>query len=91
MIHQHRPQPGGADRLDRDPRAYGALDEVGHAGDQRVGVGRHRGEGLATREGEQAMGERGRPPRRALRRVDVAVDIAGPPLGEPDLQHLEAA
>ena len=57
-----------------------------------VRVGRLRIERLAAREGEQAVGERRRALRRALRRVDVAVDVLDRgPAPMPRLQQLQAA
>ena len=57
-----------------------AADQLLHAGDQPVDVGRLRVERLAAREGQQPLGQRGGPPGRALGRIDIAVDAVQPAL-----------
>ena len=87
MVHS----PPAADHLDRDRRAHGAADQLLHAGDQPVDVGRLGVERLPAREGQQPVGQRRGPLGRALGRDDVAVEVAEPALRDPRLQQLQAA
>ena len=90
-VDEGAPQPAGRDHLQRDPRTDGAPDQLLEAGDEAVRVGRSRRQRLAAREREQPVGQRRRPPRRTLRGADVAVDLAGAPLRQPRLHHLQGA
>ena len=80
-VDQRRPQPAGADDLDarssgptvrRSSSSMSAISRLTSVG-SRV-------ERLAAREREQAVGQRRRALRRALRRRDVAVELAVPAL-----------
>src|SRR3546814_13189889 len=57
-------------RAEGDMRPDGALQEVGHAGDEVLQAPRLDLEVLAAREGEQALGQRRTPPRPLQRTVD---------------------
>ena len=60
----------------------GAADQILHAGDQPVDVGRLGIERLAAREGQQPVGQRRRAAGRALRGADVALDAVDAALGQ---------
>jgi hypothetical protein len=64
-VHQHRGQVGRKARGDADARAERALQQVGHAQNERRYVSGLRAQVLAPREGEQTLGQRGA----ALRRL----------------------
>ena len=72
-------------------RADGAPQQILHRGHERVGVDRLRVEGLAAREGEQAVGERGGPLGRAHGGLGVALDVLGAALGDAGLHEVEGA
>ena len=72
-IGQHPPQPAGQHGLDGDLLAQSAAQQFGHAGDKAAGIDRLGVERLAAREGEQPLGERGRPLRAAHRVLHRAV------------------
>ena len=65
------------------------MEQLGHAGDQPIGIERHRRQWRLAREGEQARGE-GRRPLRPLARIG---EVAGNPLAivGAALGHVEAA
>ena len=90
-IDQHRPQPARGHHFEGDRRADGAAEQILHAHHQPVHVGGLRVQGLAPREGEQAVGQRRRALGGTLRGVDVAVDLGDPPLREAGLQQFERA
>ena len=84
------PQPLRQRRLDPHRRAQGAVEQLRHARHQAVHVHRLRGERLAAREGEEARGERRRPPRPA-HRVDGRAPQPRRVLGQVPLQDLQVA
>ncbi len=60
-VAERRPQPSARLDLEVDRVADRAAQQVLHAGDQRVDVGRLRIERLPAREGQQPVGQRGGP------------------------------
>ena len=79
------------DRLDLDLRPDRAPDQVRHAEDELVDVGRLGVERLAPREGEEAVRQRCRALRGPLGCDEVAIEVVDPPLCHALLQEVQAA
>ena len=85
-----QPQPAAEHGLQLDGGAEGAAQQVGHAGDQLVGVDRRRRQRLLAREGEQAPGEVGGAGGAVARHGEVFLVVLLA-LGEAALHHVERA
>ncbi len=90
-IHHGEPEPACRDGLDLDRRADGAPHQVDELGHQPVDVDRLRLQGLAAREGEQAVCQRSRAAGRALAGRQVFLDVGAAALREAHADHLERA
>ncbi len=82
---------GHADHRHGDGRSHRASDQLLHAGDQPVHVGRLGFQRLPSRERQQPVRQRRRPVGGALRGLDVARRLVMAPLPHPRLQQLQAA
>ena len=80
-LRGHRHLDAGPDRV---------VDQIRHACDQAIDVGRLRIERLTPGKRQQPMGQRRRAIRRALCGGDIAFDVLVPALRYPDLQQFEA-
>ena len=89
-IDAGRPEAAGADHLQFHRRPDGSADQLFHAADEPVDIGRLRVEGLPPREGEQPLCQGGGPAHRVLAHADVALRTVGLADLEPPLQHLQA-
>ena len=74
-IHKGRPRLPGKHHLDPDSLAKCAAEQIGHPCDQRIHVGDLRRQRLASREGQQAVGQQGGARGAAYRRRDMALQL----------------
>ena len=90
-IDVRAPQPDRTDHFQRHGWTDGAAKEFLHAGDELVDVDGFWLQRLPARKREHPVGEGGRAFRRALRHVDVALEVVVPSLVQPALHQFEAA
>lgn len=86
-----QPEVVGEHQLERHQRADGALQQVPHAADQRVAVGRPHLQRLAPGEGQQPMGQGRRPVCRALGIGEMASQVIVAALIEATFKQAQRA
>jgi hypothetical protein len=74
-VHKGRPRLAGKYRLDTDALAKRAAEQIGHPCDQRIHVDHLRRQRLASREGEQAVGQQCGARGATHRRGDMALQL----------------
>ncbi len=90
-IDPGHPETAGADDLDVHRRPDAAPQELAHPRDQIVHLHRAWIQRLASRKGQEALGQGGGPARAGLGGADIAVDAVEAAFAQPLFEKLQAA